>query len=111
MYTQPAAFGSPGHPVSLSVTCPATVGTSDAFAHACHCPVSRLPLGVDSRTAPAAGGIRPPGSTKQRQTKTDDNPASTTTTANRRSTDMMYHTTNLRVCRSWHHLRGRIPAR
>ena len=65
VYTQPAALGSPGHPVSLITTFPATVGTSDAFAHVCHSPARRFPPGVDQLHRSRAREVRRVRSTKQ----------------------------------------------
>ena len=74
VYTHPAAFGRRGHPVSLITTCPVTVGMSDAFAHDCHCPLSRLPARRHQPHRARPRRIGPPGSTKQRETETGRHP-------------------------------------
>ena len=86
VYTQPAAFGSPGHPVSLITTFPATVGTSDAFAHVCHSPARRFPPGVTSFTARGPARFAARAARSRGSPSPTDNPASTKTAATRRST-------------------------
>ncbi len=85
VYTHPAAFGRPGHPVSLITTCPVTVGMSDAFAHDCHCPLSRFPPDATSRTARVPAGSAPQAARSSGRPRPADTPASTTTATIRRS--------------------------
>ena len=59
----------PGHPVSRSVTVPVTVGTSEALAHACHCPLSRPPVGAHQPHRPRAANRRRHRRTQKRQAK------------------------------------------
>src|SRR4051794_4425970 len=91
VYTQPATFGNPGQPVARTVTVPRTVGTSEAFAHACHCPPSGAPLGTSSRTAPRAATAFPNTARGSNRPGTTPRPVSTTIVAIRRSTGFIYH--------------------